>query len=150
MLQMENYQGNTKYNLLEDKDIVDNLTTTATNKALSANQGKVLNDKITKFKKTLKAIAVGTVIRTMDSTGSTKIFEDNEINEMLGVSDTNKENTGVFVTNGDRGIYNTNLFSTGRISYSHEPEAWWAYSSSALSGTVRLQYMIFYWGGDAE
>lgn len=42
MLNMENYQGTTDYNLLEDKDIVNNLTTTATNKALSANQGKQL------------------------------------------------------------------------------------------------------------
>jgi hypothetical protein len=39
---MENYQGTTNYNLLEDSDIVNNLTTTATNKALSANQGKQL------------------------------------------------------------------------------------------------------------
>lgn len=43
MLQMENYQKTKNYNLLEDKDIVNNLTTTATNKALSANQGKLLN-----------------------------------------------------------------------------------------------------------
>lgn len=49
MLQMENYQGTTNYNLLEDKDIVNNLTTIATNKALSANQGKVLNDSIEKM-----------------------------------------------------------------------------------------------------
>ena len=46
MLRMENYQGNKDYNLLEDKDIVDNLTTTATNKALSAKQGKNLKDSI--------------------------------------------------------------------------------------------------------
>lgn len=46
MLQMENYQGNTNYNLLEDKDIVDNLTTTATNKVLSAKQGNALNNSI--------------------------------------------------------------------------------------------------------
>lgn len=43
MLQMENYQGNKNYNLLEDSDIVNNLTSSDTNKALSANQGKVLN-----------------------------------------------------------------------------------------------------------
>ena len=42
MLQMENYQGTTDYNLLEDSDIVNSLTSTATNKALSANQGKQL------------------------------------------------------------------------------------------------------------
>ena len=48
---MENYQGNKDYNLLEDNDIVNNLVTTSTNKALSANQGKVLNDSIQKMNK---------------------------------------------------------------------------------------------------
>lgn len=46
MIQLENYNADTNYNLLEDDDIVNNLTTTATNKALSANQGKVLNTNI--------------------------------------------------------------------------------------------------------
>lgn len=46
MLNMENYQGTTNYNLLEDKDIVDNLTTAQSNKVLSANQGKILNQYI--------------------------------------------------------------------------------------------------------
>lgn len=49
MLQMENYKGTTNYNLLEDSDIVNNLTTIATNKVLSANQGKLLNDSIEKI-----------------------------------------------------------------------------------------------------
>ena len=47
MLQMENYQKTTNYNLLEDKDIVNNLTSSDTNKALSAKQGKILNEYIT-------------------------------------------------------------------------------------------------------
>lgn len=51
MLQMENYQKTTNYNLLEDKDIVDNLTTTQSNKVLSANQGKILNTNITGLSK---------------------------------------------------------------------------------------------------
>lgn len=46
MIQLENYNGDTNYNLLEDDDIVNSLTSTATNKALSANQGKVLNANI--------------------------------------------------------------------------------------------------------
>lgn len=46
MLQMENYQKTKNYNLLEDKDIVNNLTSSDTNKALSANQGKILNTNI--------------------------------------------------------------------------------------------------------
>lgn len=51
MLQMENYQGNKNYNLLEDSDIVNNLTSSDTNKALSANQGKVLNKSISDLSK---------------------------------------------------------------------------------------------------
>lgn len=46
MIQLENYNGDTNYNLLEDDDIVNTLTSTATNKALSANQGKILNEEI--------------------------------------------------------------------------------------------------------
>lgn len=46
MLNMENYQGTTNYNLLEDSDIVNNLTSGGTNKPLSALQGKILNSKI--------------------------------------------------------------------------------------------------------
>lgn len=44
MIQLENYNADTNYNLLEDDDIVNSLTSTATNKALSANQGKILGD----------------------------------------------------------------------------------------------------------
>lgn len=46
MIQLENYNADTNYNLLEDSDIVNNLTTTSTNKVLSANQGKILKDLI--------------------------------------------------------------------------------------------------------
>lgn len=37
-----NYEGTVAANLVEDKDIVNNLTTGGTNKVLSAEQGKVL------------------------------------------------------------------------------------------------------------
>lgn len=46
MIELENFNADTNYNLLEDDDIVNSLTSTATNKALSANQGKTLNDTI--------------------------------------------------------------------------------------------------------
>lgn len=49
MIQLENYNGDTNYNLLEDDDIVNTLTSTATNKALSANQGKSLKDTLDNF-----------------------------------------------------------------------------------------------------
>lgn len=46
MIQLENYNADTNYNILEDDDILNTLTSTATNKALSANQGKNLKDSI--------------------------------------------------------------------------------------------------------
>lgn len=51
MLKMENYQGTTNYNLVEDIDIVNNLTSSDTNKALSANQGKILNTSLNTINK---------------------------------------------------------------------------------------------------
>lgn len=49
MIQLENYSGDTNYNLLEDDDIVNNLTSSDTNKALSANQGRTLKQFQTKL-----------------------------------------------------------------------------------------------------
>lgn len=46
MLPIYEYNGRLAGNLLEDTDVINNLTSTATNKALSANQGKILNDKL--------------------------------------------------------------------------------------------------------
>lgn len=46
MLPIYDYSGNQK-NVVELTDIVNDLTTGGTNKPLSAEQGKVLNDKIT-------------------------------------------------------------------------------------------------------
>lgn len=53
MLKMENYNGDTNYNLLEDSDIVNNLTSGGTNYPLSAEQGKILNSKINEKPKIL-------------------------------------------------------------------------------------------------
>lgn len=41
-----NYNGDNDYTLLEQKDVVDNLTSTSANVPLSANQGKVLKGMI--------------------------------------------------------------------------------------------------------
>ena len=54
MIQLENYNADTNYNLLEDDDIVNSLTSTATNKALSANQGKIIFDNIVENDKLVK------------------------------------------------------------------------------------------------
>lgn len=45
-VQATNYDGSKSYNLLQDSDIVNNLTSGGTSKVLSAQQGKVLGDKL--------------------------------------------------------------------------------------------------------
>lgn len=64
MLQMENYQGDTNYNLVEDSDIVNNLTSVDTNKALSANQGKILNTNLSTLKEQYSDLIAGEVVDT--------------------------------------------------------------------------------------
>lgn len=54
MIQLENYNADTNYNILEDDDIVNSLTNSATNKALSANQGKIIFDNIVENDKLVK------------------------------------------------------------------------------------------------
>lgn len=44
-----NYQGNKNVSILQPSDVVNNLNSSETNKPLSANQGKVLNDSIEKM-----------------------------------------------------------------------------------------------------
>lgn len=45
-VQATNYNGDTDYTLLEQSDVVDNLTSTSPNVPLSANQGKLLKGMI--------------------------------------------------------------------------------------------------------
>lgn len=64
MIQLENYSGDTDYNLLESDDIVDNLTSAVSSKALSANQGKNLNTILTTLKENYSDIKSGEVVDT--------------------------------------------------------------------------------------
>lgn len=47
MIPIYDYNGTLQGNTIEQSDVIDNLTSTSKNVPLSANQGKVLNDKIT-------------------------------------------------------------------------------------------------------
>lgn len=51
MLNMESYDKSETYNLLEDTDVINNLTSSNTNVPLSANQGRMLNQSIEALEK---------------------------------------------------------------------------------------------------
>ena len=92
-------------------------------------------------------IYAGTIVRSMSENGIGIIFNDTEINEILGVNDSDSSNTAVFIANGDRSSYYNNLYAVGHQKYNDAPIAWHAYASSNTSGQCRIQYLIVYWGG---
>lgn len=143
MLQMENYQKTTNYNLLEDSDIIDNLTSTNTDKALSANQGKILNDKINDVIMDFGNIKIwcGTAVRNFEANGMVTLFQLSVVNEKLGIDNAGGNNITVFVSNGDMGSYNHVFYSAG---YNGSEKAWKAFASGDYSGNARINFMCVY------
>lgn len=115
MLNMENYQGNTNYNLLEDKDIVNSLTSSDTNKALSALQGKNLNDKFNAIKINSinnVLITVGTINLNIQNKAYAILFTGEQIKEMLSLSSYSYKNVVAVVTNGDASLLGQKIDAT--------------------------------------
>lgn len=107
MLKMENYQVTTDYNLLEDSDIVNSLSSSDTNKALSALQGKNLNDKINGIKINSVnnvLITVGTISLNIQNRAYAMLFTGQQIKEMLSLSSYSYKNVVAVVTNGDASL----------------------------------------------
>ena len=59
MLQIYEYNGTLAGNLLENTDVVNALTSSDTNKPLSAAQGKALNDKLNNVSKLGTVVGIG-------------------------------------------------------------------------------------------
>ena len=143
MLQMENYQGNTDYNLLEDSDIVNSLLSSDTNKALSALQGKNLNDKINGIKINSinnALIIVGTIRLNIQSKAYATLFTGQQIQEMLGLSSYSYENVVAVVTNGNSSLLGQKIDATymstdGSLSITF---------NNAASGNFAINYAILY------
>lgn len=115
MLNMENYQGTTDYNLLEDTDIVNSLSSSDTNKALSAAQGKVLIDRLNAIKiKSINnvLIAAGTIKLNIPNRAYAILFTGEQIKEMLGLSSYTYKNVVAFVTNGDASLLGQKIDAT--------------------------------------
>ena len=74
---MYEYNENSKSWIRYGADIVDNLTSTATNKPLSAAQGKVLNDNITNINN--ESLGVGNVTISADGNTFTQTFSDGRV-----------------------------------------------------------------------
>lgn len=143
MLQMENYQGNTNYNLLEDSDIVNSLSSSDTNKALSALQGKNLNNKINGIKINSVnngLIAIGTIRLNIQNKAYAMLFTGEQIKQMLGLSSYSYKNVVAVVTNGDASLLGQKIDATymstdGSLSIT---------LATSAAGNFAINYAILY------
>lgn len=143
MLNMENYQGTTDYNLLEDTDIVNSLSSSDTNKALSALQGKNLNDKLNGIKINSvhnALITIGKITLNIQSKAYATLFTGAQIEQMLGLSSYSYENVVAVVTNGNSSLLAQKIDSTymstdGSLSIT---------LNNSSSGNFLINYAIIY------
>lgn len=143
MLQMENYQGNTNYNLLEDSDIVNSISSSDTNKALSALQGKNLNNKINGIKINSvnnALIAIGTIRLNIQNKAYAMLFTGEQIKQMLGLSSYSYKNVVAVVTNGDASLLGQKIDATymstdGSLSIT---------LATSAAGNFAINYAILY------
>lgn len=148
MIQLENYVGNTNYNILEDDDIVDSLTSSATNKALSANQGKTLKDFQTKL--------VNNETITQLWSGSASGWS-NDIDIGVNLADYEKLyfviDTGNFITEMD--IPENYNFATSESNYyvwawcSNNQPVSLGFKVGSISGTTLKGVVCQRWAGSA-
>lgn len=116
MLPIYEYDGSLAGNLLEDTDVINTLISTSTNKALSANQGKMLNDKIGGLLKNVTKIAYVTKVFYLDKTnGFFDLYTKDQIFEILGISNIDKWNEKIHVIpiNGDWSTNNVYFIGGG-------------------------------------
>ena len=143
MLKMENYQGTTDYNLLEDTDIVNSLSSSDTNKALSSLQGKNLNDKINGIKINSinnVLITVGTINLNIQNKAYAVLFTGQQIKEMLRLSSYSYKNVVAVVTNGDASLLGQKIDATymstdGSLSIT---------LATSAAGNFAINYAILY------
>lgn len=143
MIQLENYNADTNYNILEDDDIVNSLTSSETNKALSALQGKNLNDKFNGIKINSinnALITNGTISLNIQNRAYAILFTGQQIKEMLGLSSYSYENVVAVVTNGNSSLLGEKIdaayMSTdGSLSITF---------NNPVSGNFAINYGIIY------
>ena len=143
MLNMENYQGTTDYNLLEDSDIVNTLSSSDTNKALSAAQGKVLSDRLNAIKiNSINEVLMisGTIILNIQNKAYSILFTGQQIKQMLGLSSYSYENVVAVVTNGDSSLLAQKIDAT----YMSTDGSLSIVLNNPAAGNFAINYAILY------
>ena len=114
------------------------------NKDLS-NKVAELNKNITSvnsFNKNITKMIGGSKVVTAKASTSVQVLSNSEINNALGVTNSSNENTVVLMTNGDGLAQKVHVEGSTYLD-----GAWHAtFNQNASSGSIRINYVIFYFG----
>lgn len=144
-----NYGGSNKTPVVKE-DIVNTLTSTEINSPLSANQGKVLNDKIKKvqamFGTATKLYYVSKVIQVSEGTVVVSVYTQDELKEMLGITEDSGFNNRITaaVINGAKNNQAANIVS---CNYEETTKALRIKCENAQSGSLRVNLLIAFNAG---
>lgn len=130
--------------ILTNNVVVDNLTSSEKNYPLSAKQGKVLNDKFSGILKNVsKFCYVSKVLQIPTTEAVVDLFTQEELKEMLGVSDDMNFNNKIsaFAINGAK---NTNAANVVSISYIETNKKMQMKVNTATEGSMRANILIVY------
>lgn len=142
--------NNSNVGVLVTSDIIDNLTSNNKNLVLSANQGKILNDKFSGILNNVSKFCYASKVLQIPATESVvDLFTQEELKEMLGVStDTNFNNKiSAFAINGAK---NTNAANVVSISYKETDKKMQMKVNTATVGSMRANILIVYSENEGE
>lgn len=114
------------------------------NKDLS-NKVAELNKNITSvnsFNKNITKMIGGSKVVTAKASTSVQVLSNSEINNALGITNSSNANTVVLMTNGDGLAQKVHVEGSTYLD-----GAWHAtFNQNASSGSIRINYVIFYFG----
>lgn len=136
--------------------VADNLTSTSTTNALSANQGRILKNGLDEVNQSLDSlktdfnksnsikIYAGSIVReALASQNAFVLFTLEEIKKMLNSQNVTADKIAISICNGDGRAFPSHLESVTVLNNN-----WYVVFKDTLKINMdcRVQYVIFYWG----
>lgn len=149
MLPIYEINGTLAGNLLENTDVINALTASETTKALSAAQGKALNDKINTVQSSVgssKFYYASKVIQISSGTVVVTVYTQDELKEMLGISEDSGFNNRITAA-AINGAKNTNSADIVACNYEEITKALRIKCEDAQSGSLRVNLLIAFNAG---
>ena len=152
LVKMKMGDGTTAWNSLpyaivgqEEFDITDHLedslTSTATDKALTANQGKILKDGIDTALGNVKKFRAGQIILSFNSANA-QLFTKYQVDEILGVSDSSGTNVILLVQNADLNTSSSKHLISAY--YNESSQRWGVHFDGTVASEAKVNYMLVY------